>query len=196
MQNFGISLTQILVSVLLLSFGILTYYSIPWAFINGQTGLFSFYINLLLLFLILGMIFTSQALVPTLENFFLDMMIFFRPRDLKMKPIIKKNLESHAGRNQKTSLMFTVTLAFLVFAGANFKQIQFFLETIARSWSGSDILVTKLAVTNFNLLALDEFKIKGFLIENNVERGGIITDFSFHSQSIAEILILDGEDPM
>jgi hypothetical protein len=196
MQNFGISLTQIIVSVLLLSFGILTYYSIPWAFINGQTGLFSFYINLLLLFLILGMIFTSQALVPTLENFFLDMMIFFRPRDLKMKPIIKKNLESHAGRNQKTSLMFTVTLAFLVFAGANFKQIQFFLETIARSWSGSDILVTKLAVTNFNLLALDEFKIKGFLIENNVERGGIITDFSFHSQSIAEILILDGEDPM
>jgi hypothetical protein len=196
MQNFGISLTQIIVSVLLLSFGILTYYSIPWAFINGQTGLFSFYINLLLLFLILGMIFTSQALVPTLENFFLDMMIFFRPRDLKMKPIIKKNLESHAGRNQKTSLMFTVTLAFLVFAGANFKQIQFFLETIARSWSGSDILVTKLAVTNFNLLALDEFKIKGFLIENNVERGGIIIDFSFHSQSIAEILILDGEDPM
>jgi NADH:ubiquinone oxidoreductase subunit 3 (subunit A) len=59
MQNFGISLNQIVVSVLLLSFGILTYYSIPWAFINAQTGLFSFYINLLLLFLVLGMIFTS-----------------------------------------------------------------------------------------------------------------------------------------
>jgi hypothetical protein len=123
-------------------------------------------------------------------------MIFFKPSDLKMKPIIKKNLESHAGRNQKTSLMFTVTLAFLVFAGANFKQIQFFLVTVAKSWSGSDLMVTRLSFQNYNSLALDEFKIKGFLIENNIENGGIITDFSFHTQSLLEMLVLDGEDTM
>lgn len=108
-------------------------------------------------------------------------MIFFKPSDQKMKPIIKKNLESHSGRNQKTSLMFTVTLAFLVFAGANFKQIQFFLVTVAKSWSGSDLMVTRLAFSNYNALALDEFKIKGFLLENSVDKGGIITDFSFHT---------------
>jgi len=55
-------------------------------------------------------------------------------------------------------------------------------------------MVTRLTFTNVNSLALDEFKIKGFLEENSIKHGGIITDFSFQTQSLMEILVLDGED--
>lgn len=96
-----------------------------------------------------------------------------------MKPIIKKNLESHGPRNLKTSLMFTVTLSFLVFSGANFKQIQFFVVSLSKSLAGSDIAVSKLNFGPFQQLVLDEYKIREFLDENLESRGGIISEYAF-----------------
>lgn len=175
MENLGISINQIILSVTLLSCGILTYYFIPKSYILGNIGLFSFLINLLLLLLIIGMIMISQLLVPMLERFILDVIIFFRKGDAKMKPIIKKNLESHGNRNLKTSLMFTVTLSFLVFSGTNFKQIQFFVVSLTKALAGADFTVSKLNIgAQFSGLALDEYKIKEFLDENLFSNGGII----------------------
>jgi hypothetical protein len=47
--------------------------------------------------------------------------MLFNPRDRKMKTIILKNFETHGSKNLKASMMFMITLAFLVFTGANFK---------------------------------------------------------------------------
>jgi hypothetical protein len=38
-----------------------------------------------------------------------------------MRQLITKNFESHGQKNLKASVMFMLTLAFLVFTGANFK---------------------------------------------------------------------------
>lgn len=38
-----------------------------------------------------------------------------------MRELVVKNFESHGNKNLKASMMFMVTLAFLVFTGANFK---------------------------------------------------------------------------
>jgi hypothetical protein len=123
MESKGISINQIIIAVTLLLCGFMTFYFIPRAFLMKDLSMFTFLLNLLLLLLILGMIMIAQILVPVCENAILDIIIFFRPRDRKMKPIVRKNLESHGSRNLKSSLMFTVTLSFLVFSGANFKQI-------------------------------------------------------------------------
>lgn len=82
--------------------------------------MFTLLLNVLLLLLILGMIMMAQVFVPYFETLILNILILFKPRDKKMKPIVMKNLESHGARNLKASLMFTVTLSFLVFSGANF----------------------------------------------------------------------------
>lgn len=121
MENFGVSVNQLTISFTLLVCGFMTYYYVPLAFINKNLAMFTFLINLLLLLLILGMITIAQALVPYLENWILNIFILIRPSDKKMKPLVQKNLESHGRRNLKSSLMFTVTLSFLVFSGANFK---------------------------------------------------------------------------
>jgi hypothetical protein len=44
-------------------------------------------------------------------------------KDRNLKQVVKKNLESHEGRNTKTAMMFTVALSFLIFAGSTFDLI-------------------------------------------------------------------------
>lgn len=171
----------------------MTYYYVPRAYLNGDMKLFSFLINLLLVLLIIGMIMIAQTLVPVLENVLLNIFIFLRPSDQKMKPIVKKNLQSHGSRNLKTSLMFTVTLSFLVFSGANFKQIHFFLVSLAKSISGSDLTATKVQFSaDSDLSILDELKLKEFMDDNMAPRGGLIESYSFHSVNLE--LILDAKD--
>ena len=159
--------------------GGVTYYFIPKAFINNDLKHFSFLVNLLLVLLIIGMIMIAQTAVSTMEKFILNILMLLRPSDIKMKPIIEKNLRAHGSRNLKTSLMFTVTLSFLVFTSANFKQIHFFLISIAKLLTGSDLTITKLLMEGTNDSILDEFKLREFLQENTVEKGGLIQSYTF-----------------
>ena len=98
-----------------------------------------------------------------------------------MKPIVEKNLKAHGNRNLKTSLMFTVTLSFLVFTSANFKQIHFFLISIAKIITGTDLTVSKILMEGTNESVIDEFKLREFLDQNVVTRGGLIESFTFQT---------------
>lgn len=179
MKSWGISIDQLIIALTLLLCGAMTYFYIPRAFLNGDLKFFSFLVNLLLVLLIIGMIMIAQTLVSTLEQWLLNVIMFFRPSDIKMKPIVQKNLRSHGARNLKTSLMFTVTLSFLVFTSANFKQIHFFLISIAKIITGSDLTITKILTEGTNESVLDEFKLREFLDENTIEKGGIIKSYTF-----------------
>lgn len=70
--------------------------------------------------MILGLSFIVQALVPTCENIILSIIMIFKTSDQKLKPIIKKYLQSHSARNAKTSMVFTITVTFLIYAGTSF----------------------------------------------------------------------------
>lgn len=82
-------------------------------------ALFTFYVNLLLLLTIIGLIMVSQSLIPAFEQLILNIFMLIRRVDRRLRPVIMKNLESHGKRNMKTSLMFTVTVSFLVLSAAN-----------------------------------------------------------------------------
>lgn len=96
---------------------------LPQVILFKQYDMFTFYVNLLLLLTLVGLILVSQSLIPTMERWILDLLILLRPGDKRIKPVISKNLESHGKRNLKTSLMFTVTVSFLVLSAANLQQI-------------------------------------------------------------------------
>jgi hypothetical protein len=90
----------------------------------------------------------------------------------------------------KTSLMFTVTVSFLVLSAANLQQISFFLVAVTKSFFGSDIKVFKR--TNFAdsvvSAAIDELGMSKFLDENMVNAGGIVQSYGFMTYSINNIL--------
>ena len=74
----------------------------------------------------------------------------------------------------KTSLMFTVTVSFLVLSAANIQQISFFLVAVTKSYFGSDIKVFRRENTDSKMsdstlsLAIDEFGMSNFLDNNTV----------------------------
>eukprot|EP00347_Sterkiella_histriomuscorum_P017410 403349482 len=182
MKSWGISIDQLIISLTLLLCGGMTYYYIPRAFLNNDLKFFSFLVNLLLVLLIIGLIMIAQTLVSTLERMLLNIIMFLVPSDIKMKPIVQKNLKSHATRNLKTSLMFTVTLSFLVFT--------------TKIITGSDLTITKIMMEGTNESILDEFKLREFLDENTIERGGIIQSYTFQTMQLEKMIQVKGQGNM
>ena len=123
-----------------------------------------------------------------MEVWLLDFFLFISPDDKKMRQIIIKNFETHGNKNLKASMMFMVTLAFLVFTGANFLQIEFFLVSISKFLAGANIVAQKIDFSSDydfkTSITLDEIKIKRFLdqklVSNNPETG-VIENYAFQT---------------
>ena len=80
--------------------------------------------NAILLMMILGMTFIAVLLQPYIENLLVKFWLnFFCKRDSKLKNFVIMNLNSHEKRNTKTSIVFTICLSFVIFAGSSFKLI-------------------------------------------------------------------------
>jgi hypothetical protein len=113
-----------------------------------------------------------------------------------MREIVIKNFETHGNKNLKASMMFMVTLAFLVFTGANFLQIEFFLVSISKFFAGANITAQRLDLSGDGgaTVSLDELKIKGFLekklIKNDPEHG-VIENYAFQTQKLNDIIERD-----
>ena len=92
-------------------------------------------------------------------------------------------------------MMFMVTLAFLVFTGANFLQIEFFLVSLSKFFAGANVTVQKLQLgDSSNSVSLDELKIKSFLetkLISNDPENGVIENFAFQTQKMNDFIERD-----
>jgi hypothetical protein len=139
LESKGMSPVQLMVSLTMLTCGIISYYFVPLAALHKDFQAFLYLLNTLLLLIILGLTFLAQIIMPFLEVAILDLMLFFNPGDKHIRTLVVKNFESHGNKNLKASMMFMVTLAFLVFTGANFKQIEFFFVSMSKFFAGANI---------------------------------------------------------
>jgi hypothetical protein len=64
--------------------------------------------------------------------------------DRNLYQVVKKNFESHEGRNTKTAMMFTVALSFLIFAGSTFNLIGNMVTSQLVGVLGADVYITSL----------------------------------------------------
>jgi hypothetical protein len=94
-ENQGISFNQLMMSVTLLSCGLLSYFYIPRAAMKKDFQAFLYLLNVLLLLIILGLTFLAQLIMPFLEVWLLDFLLFLKPKDKVMRAIVVKNFESH-----------------------------------------------------------------------------------------------------
>lgn len=104
----AISLTIILASFL-------TLYLVPKAILNGDIKNAFFYLNLLLVGVVLGIVFITQSVALKLCKLFIGIILKLVPSDRKLQPLINKNLESHSLKNLHANLLYSVTVCFLVF---------------------------------------------------------------------------------
>lgn len=77
----GLSINQLIVAVMLVTLGILTYYVAPMAFIYKNYSLFFFILNFILILMILGLAFVSILLLPYVEIMFVKIFILIMRKD-------------------------------------------------------------------------------------------------------------------
>lgn len=77
----------------MLSFmGFIIYYFIPLTFFYRQLALFNFILNFIFIMIIFGFVFLAQTILPSIEKGMLEGLLWFSPRDRKLKKVISKNL--------------------------------------------------------------------------------------------------------
>ena len=88
--------------------------------------------------------------------------------------IVKKNLNGHKSRNSKTSMMFTITVTFLLYCSTSFNNIEYLMVSLTGAIVGADIAVYRSNDLSGIPISLEEKKLSEYLDLNNIEQGGIV----------------------
>lgn len=143
LEDVGISLNQLIISLILIIVGFSCYYLVPYTIANKMFTIMFMLLNMVLIMVILGMTFICVLIFEYLERFLLWCCINTCCRkDKRLHHVIIKNMEAHKPRNSKTSLMFTLAISFLIFSASSFALISTLVLKTAESLIGADLLAT------------------------------------------------------
>jgi hypothetical protein len=153
--------------------GFVVFYLIPYAFTFRNYALFLGILNAILLGMLFGLAILASLVQPYLEQLLVRFMCVFT--HAKLRPLVNKNLAGHRSRNSKTAHMFTVCLAFIVFAGVMFSLQTRSISDNVKVLFGADIMVQAPGLND----ALAEANLRGFLNGQLSSAGGVVRDFTF-----------------
>ena len=121
MTEIGLSTNQIILSILLVAIGFGTFYFLPLSFINKHLTQFFIILGLILVLVVIGLTFLCTLVFSALEKLLLWLTLHTCcRRDKHLYGVVTKNLEAHSKRNNKTSIMFNMSVSFLIFATSSF----------------------------------------------------------------------------
>ena len=180
LADLGLDLWQTALAVLMVVIGFVTFYVVPYSFIFVNYPLFLGILNGILLGMLLGLCIIAQAIQPIVERGVLRVMLSCWHRQLHT--IVKKNLSGHRSRNGKTAQMFTICLAFIVFAGVMFSLQANSLIDNVKSLLAADINIQ--ALPNDLKNSLKELEMTDYLERQKLLRSqgvadAIVDDYTF-----------------
>lgn len=185
LENFGISPLEIALGITLVVVGVMTYYLAPAAFLFRKMEIFFFILNFILIGMILGLGFICVLIFPYIQQLIIHLICLCVKIDRKLKPLIMKNInETHSKRNTKTSILFTVCLAYLIFGGSSLLLIGNLIISFLKNTVGADVYVSSM-VKEKNL---PEAEIRHYLDEEIAKENPLVLDYSFGSRSIRTFL--------
>lgn len=184
LEKLGISFSQFFNSLTLIVMGITTYYFAPMAFVKQDIKLFLAIMNIVLVFLILGFTIFVNLFQNVFQRLLIRFFVLICYKDRFLAPIILKNMSAHDRRNSKTSLMFCICLAFLIFAGAGFNQQTNVIENTLKLQIGSDMTAE---VAPDEGVGLDESKIRDYLENYMKQYPDNLASYSFISFPLHKI---------
>ncbi|RKP01614.1 hypothetical protein CXG81DRAFT_25710 [Caulochytrium protostelioides] len=158
LRDLGISPMGIAASILAIVIGILTYYFVPYAFINNQYNMFYRILTIMLLLMLAGKVMVGQFVQPYLEWALVRGSLPLT-KDRFLTSVVLKNLSAHFERNRKSSLMLMICVAYLIFSYCMFSLQLDTLSDSVRATYGSDFNVGGLGFGS----PLDEATLNTFL---------------------------------
>jgi len=186
LANLGLDLWQTCLSVLMVVVGFTTFYLVPYSFTFGKFALFLNILTAVLLGMLCGLCILAQLLQPKFE---ISILWLFTRAHAHLYSLVRKNLQGHRGRNQKTSLMFTLCLGFIVFAGVMLElQSQSIVDNV-RQFIGADLQVYSWKIKE----PLPEAPFRQFLDSQIAQRKlgdptAMVESYTFFTFPLADVL--------
>jgi ABC-type antimicrobial peptide transport system permease subunit len=176
LEKLGIETWQTGVALCLVSAGFVIYYLIPYSFIFENLPMFFSILNCILLAMLLGLCMIAVVLQPLVESLILNLIVW--GPDRKMKTLIKKNLAGHRKRSRKTFLMFSLAIAFVIFASVAFSlQVESITGNL-QAFIGADAVLQSMTSS----YALPEEKLNPYL--DQVIKDGDVHGYAYQSFSL------------
>jgi len=123
--------------------GFMTYYLAPLTFFYDKTVWFLFIFDVILISIVLGLTFMSIIVFEYVEKGLLALITSTCARGhRKLTTLIKKNLDRNRQRNSKTSILFTLSMSFVIFSSANFKLLTGILSAEVMNLFGSNLYIS------------------------------------------------------
>jgi ABC-type antimicrobial peptide transport system permease subunit len=107
------SWTSILIGFGLSVFGAVIYYVLPYGLISANLPLLMNIFLFILIGMLLGLVMIALNLQHMLERFLGWLFLFWESRGIRN--LVVKNLVAHRKRNQKTSILYALSLGFIIF---------------------------------------------------------------------------------
>lgn len=156
LTELGIEPWQALVGWMLVIIGFLVYYMIPFSFIFNELWLFFLILNGILVAMLIGLCLVSVSIEGPLQRAVLRCLLWRGER--RLKPLILKNLSAHSERNTKSYIMFTMSVACIVFGGVLFTLLAKSGGMFLAGANGADVTISSLTVDfPLNRSTIDEF---------------------------------------
>lgn len=134
-ESTSFSCTFILVGILLAGFGFGVYYIFPLALLSLDLNLLLNMFFFLLLGMLLGLVLLSLNLEHLLERAIVRLFLFWERKAISK--LVLKNLVAHRIRNRKTTIMYALSLGFIIFINVSFNvTIDSFIYSIQRNKGG------------------------------------------------------------
>ena len=185
LEKLGVSPAAVITSLVMIVMGFSTYYLAPMCFLLSNYSMFLFILNVILIVMIIGLILVMQLIVPKLEKIVLHLIMCLIRKDRNIKFVVMKNLQGHSRRNTKTSIMFMISLSFVIFAGCTIELISNFISDVSRNIFASDIWVMQASKDD----SLNEKKISIYLNDFNLKFPGNLKNYSFSTYDLDDEIL-------
>lgn len=106
---------------MLVYYGVISYYWIPYAVIDGQDDLQVLLFNTIFLFMIFGAIILLGILQPRIETAIFTLLFRASHRMQSMRLAILKNIKAKQYKNIKVTIIISIIFAFVLFFTAGIK---------------------------------------------------------------------------
>ncbi len=107
------SATLLIIGCVLFGLGFVIYYLLPLSLLSSNIYLLLNIFFLLLILMLLGLVILASNLQPVLEWCFMWLCFFWEQPAVRSVAI--RNFDAHRRRNAKTAIMFSISLAFMIF---------------------------------------------------------------------------------
>ncbi len=139
--TFGITLEILIIGIMLVYYGVVSYYWIPLSILEDDGDMQTLLFNSIFVFMILGSIMVLTVMQSRMECWMLNILFYFNKHLSTLKLIMLKSIKAKQYKNLKVSLIISLIFSFLLFftTGVNI-ELQI-VQSFSERQIGADLMI-------------------------------------------------------